>query len=186
MLQVWSWMLMTTVAAFVVIDWENQEGTCLCMWVITHTYMRAVTGYRGTCLWRCLNIWKCSHPSALGLILGPAPWWVIDTDGKPVWWRYRAANPCTMWHLVSWHLSNHRRESKFCNPLLFFSQRLDSKMTFGLKSVHKQNSCWDNCVGCEAVTFRTFLFVGKEYCRLPTTEQCAATQSFTTPTIWLQ
>lgn len=140
--KLWPLNLMTTAAALVVKDWENQGWPWLCIGVITHKQThahmharthartRTVTGYRGTCLWQCLNSWNCGHPSALGLILGPAPWWVIDTDDKPVWGSYRAANPCTTCHLLNWHSSNHRPEAKVNNPLPLTSKYCCCKWPF--------------------------------------------------------
>lgn len=121
LLQIWPCELMMTAAALIFTSAHRLRKPRLTMALHPHphhhTHTHTVTGHGGTCFWQCLNSWNCGHPSAPGLIIGPAPWWVIDTDDKPVWGSYRAANPSTSWHLLCWHSSNHRPRAKLKNPL---------------------------------------------------------------------
>lgn len=121
LLQSWPSELMMTASA---LDFTRLQGwpwlfTSYLQHTLAHkyTHIHRLTGYEGTCLWQCFNSWNGGHPSALGLILGPAPWWVIDTDDKPVWGSYRAANPSTVCHLLNSHSPNHRPKAKLNNPL---------------------------------------------------------------------
>ena len=137
MLQVWSWMLMTTMAAFfgfVVIDWENQAGTCPCMRVMTHTSMRAVTGYWGTCLWWCLNIWKCRTSISAGFDIRAGSmvghWHRWQTCLMAIW--SGQSLPYVAPSQLTFVQSQARGEISHPTSF-FFTQRSASKMIFGLK-----------------------------------------------------
>lgn len=86
-----------TSSSVVAADEEKTRMTMVCTSHLRHTLTQINThwlaDHGGTCLWPCLNSWNWGRLSALGLILRPAPWWVIGTDDKPVPGSYRAANP---------------------------------------------------------------------------------------------